>query len=503
MSANVKFPLVCVLMLGVAACGGGGSDGSGGGIAAPSALSYPSPQTAVVGTVFTPVTPTVTGTVSSYGASPALPAGLALNGSTGQISGTPTASAPTATYTITAQNSGGATTFSLSLTVNPATTAALEPSAATTIGTGQRINLFFVQRVGGAPYPSYVDGTLVTWSSSNPGRAVVDANGNVTGVAEGATTITAQFQTFSLQLPVQVSGAWIPRTLSVPGQGVRRYAIYVPSGLGGAGPRPALLAFHGGTGTAMGMAASSQLTKFAQERQIYAVFPEGSGTLQTFNGGACCGTAQSQNIDDVAFARAVIADVRANYSIDAARIYATGFSNGGIMSHRLACGLADQLAGVAPVGGASGEFDGAGTRYYTCNPSRPITVLHIHAANDRNYPYAGGVGDDGISPTNFYGIDATITNWITRNNVTTQATEERIGASTVCRRYATPADGARPSAPVVLCRSDPPDVYDTVTRIVFGGGHSWPGGVRSPSSSSDTPLQDFNANAYLWAQLSP
>ena len=502
MSANVKFPLVCVLMLGLAACGGG-SDGSGGGIAAPSALSYPSPQTAVVGTVFTPVTPTVTGTVSSYNASPALPAGLVLNASIGQISGTPTASAPTATYTITAQNSGGATAFALTLTVNPATTAALEPGAATTIGTGQRINLFFVQRVGGAPYPNYVDGTLVTWSSSNPGRAVVDANGNVTGVAEGATTITAQFQTFSLQLPVQVSGAWIPRTLSVPGQGVRRYAIYVPSGLGGAGPRPALLAFHGGTGTAMGMAASSQLTKFAQERQIYAVFPEGSGTLQTFNGGACCGTAQSQNIDDVAFARAVIADVRANYSIDAARIYATGFSNGGIMSHRLACGLADQLAGVAPVGGASGEFDGAGTRYYTCNPSRPITVLHIHAANDRNYPYAGGVGDDGISPTNFYGIDATITNWITRNNVTTQATEERIGASTTCRRYATPANGSRPSAPVVICRIDPPDVYDPVNRIVFGGGHSWPGGVRSPSSSSDTPLQDFNANAYLWAQLNP
>jgi hypothetical protein len=89
--------------------------------------------------------------------------------------------------------------------------------------------------VGGAQYPSYVDGTLVTWSSSNPGRATVDANGNVTGLAEGASTITAQFQTFSLQLPVQVSGAWIARTMSVAGQGVRRYAIYVPAGLGGVG----------------------------------------------------------------------------------------------------------------------------------------------------------------------------------------------------------------------------------------------------------------------------
>lgn len=500
----MKFPLAFLLSLGLAACGGGGSGGgSGGTIIAPSGLSYPSPQTAVAGTAIMPVNPTVTGTVSSYSVVPALPAGLTLNATTGQISGTPGAATPSATYTVTAQNAGGATAYALVLTVNAATTAALEPGAATTIGTGQSISLFVVQRVGGAPYPSYVDPTQVTWSSSSPGRALVNANGVVTGLAEGTTTITALYQTFSLQLTVQVSGAWIARTLSVAGQGVRRYAIYVPTGPGAAGPRPALLAMHGCTGTAMGQAASSQLTKFAQERQIYAVFPEGSGTLQTFNGGACCGTAQSQNVDDVAFARAVIADVRANYNIDAARIYATGFSNGGIMAHRLACGLADQLAGIAAVSGASGEFDGAGTRYYTCSPARPITVLHIHVLNDRNYPYAGGVGSDGISPTNFYGVDATITNWIARNNVTNQAVEERIGASTTCRRYATPADGNRASAPVVNCRVDPPDVYDVVNRIVFGGGHSWPGGVRSASGSSDTPIQDFNANAYMWGQLNP
>lgn len=85
--------------------------------------------------------------------------------------------------------------------------AALEPGSATTIGTGQRISLFFVQRGGGAPYPSYVDRALVTWASSDPSRATVDANGNVAGVAEGWTTITAQDQAFSPQSHVQISGA--------------------------------------------------------------------------------------------------------------------------------------------------------------------------------------------------------------------------------------------------------------------------------------------------------
>jgi polyhydroxybutyrate depolymerase len=242
--------------------------------------------------------------------------------------------------------------------------------------------------------------------------------------------------------------------------------------------------------------------KFAQEQQIYAVFLEGTGVIQTFNAGSCCGMAQNQNIDDVSYVRTVLDDVQANFNVNAARIFATGFSNGGMMSHRLACAMADRIAGIAAVGGGSGQFDRTLTQYYTCNPLRPIPVLHIHGTNDRNYPIGGGFGS-GISATDFYPIDAAITDWITRNNVTSTATVERVTPTTSCTRYATPADGSRPSAPVVLCRVDPPDVYDAANQIVFGGGHSWPGGVRSPSPNSDVPLTDFNANAYLWAFLNP
>jgi hypothetical protein len=38
---------------------------------------------------------------------------------------------------------------------------------------------------------------------------------------------------------------------------------------------------------------------------------------------------------------------------------------------------------------------------------------------------------------------------------------------------------------------------------VFGGGHSWPGGVRSPSANSDVPIADFDASTYIWSQLNP
>jgi hypothetical protein len=80
--------------------------------AAPTALTYASPQTLTVGTALVvPLRPTVTGTVSSYTVQPALPAGLLFNGGTGEISGTPAAAASSATYIITARNVAGTTTI--------------------------------------------------------------------------------------------------------------------------------------------------------------------------------------------------------------------------------------------------------------------------------------------------------------------------------------------------------------------------------------------------------
>lgn len=111
---------VCVAALGLLhACGGGGGDDGGTppaepSVTPPSGLSYSSPQTYTVGTAIAALSPTVTGTVTSYGVSPALPAGLAIDAVTGVISGTPTAPGK-GIYTVTATNAGGSTTFALEL----------------------------------------------------------------------------------------------------------------------------------------------------------------------------------------------------------------------------------------------------------------------------------------------------------------------------------------------------------------------------------------------------
>jgi 6-phosphogluconolactonase (cycloisomerase 2 family) len=99
----------------VADCGGGGG---GGDTPAPSGLSYPTAPTFLVGQTISPLSPKVTGTVSTYSVSPALPAGLTLNGSTGVISGTPTGVTSAASYKIEASNSGGNTIATIILTVS-------------------------------------------------------------------------------------------------------------------------------------------------------------------------------------------------------------------------------------------------------------------------------------------------------------------------------------------------------------------------------------------------
>jgi len=113
-----------LLVAALCAVGCGSSSTSDGGttipvVVAPSALSYSTPSAAyTIGTAIVVNAPSSSGgTVASYSVQPPLPAGLTLNTTTGVISGTPTAVAAIATYVVTATNSAGSTTTSITISV--------------------------------------------------------------------------------------------------------------------------------------------------------------------------------------------------------------------------------------------------------------------------------------------------------------------------------------------------------------------------------------------------
>lgn len=96
-------------------------------IAPPANLAYAVPVVNdALSTPMQPDAPSFTGTVAGFAIDPALPAGLALDPSTGILSGTPVSASPATVYTVTAENSSGSATAQLTIAVNANQTVLLE-----------------------------------------------------------------------------------------------------------------------------------------------------------------------------------------------------------------------------------------------------------------------------------------------------------------------------------------------------------------------------------------
>lgn len=177
-------------------------------------------------------------------------------------------------------------------------------------------------------------------------------------------------------------GDYPDRTLHFDGV-ERAYDLRVPAGYDGATPIPLVVDLHGLGSSKAGQQALSGMAALADIEGFAVVWPD--GRFSSWNAGWCCGQAVDEQVRDVAFLRTLVEAVAAELAVDRTRVYATGLSNGGAMTQRLACEAADVFAAAAamafPIGLAP---------ITSCAPSRPIAVLTVQAPTDTLVPYEGG-----------------------------------------------------------------------------------------------------------------
>lgn len=173
----------------------------------------------------------------------------------------------------------------------------------------------------------------------------------------------------------------LERTVTHDGK-QRTYVLTAPDAPQ-AGKMSLVIALHFYPGSGRAMADLTSFSTLAERESFLVAYPDGLNG--GFNALMCCGKE-----DDVGFIRAVIEDVGKSHAVDADRIYATGISNGGDLTYRLAAELPGVFAAIAPVSGGMSED---WIRKPSGNlPTEPTTLIAFHGKRDRYEPaFAAGV----------------------------------------------------------------------------------------------------------------
>lgn len=256
----------------------------------------------------------------------------------------------------------------------------------------------------------------------------------------------------------------------------RTYILHVPPSYSSNQAVPLVLDFHGGGGNAQSQMRTSQFSALADEKGFIVAYPNGTGRredkLLTWNGGTCCAYAVENQIDDVGFIRALITEVGTQYKIDPKRIYATGLSNGGIFSFRLACDASDLFAAIAPVSGT--------LNYIRCAPSQPVSVIEFHGMDDSHIGYNGGSGPDSLVDVPFKSVQESIDFWLNADQCNTTPQTESFSDI----QHYTYSDCANETSV---------ELY-----TIIGGKHAWPGSDGPAWPGGDKSTQSISATNLIW-----
>jgi polyhydroxybutyrate depolymerase len=195
--------------------------------------------------------------------------------------------------------------------------------------------------------------------------------------------------------------------------GARPVTVKVPDGYTAAKPAPLVVMLHGYSSTPGATELYFRMSGLADAHGFFYVAP--SGTMDSkknrfWNATDACCDMDHTGVDDVGYITSLVKEIQAAYAIDPRRIYVMGHSNGGFMTHRLACDRADIFAAGASFAGAVWLDPGK------CNPSAPVGMLQIHGTKDESVDYAGLAG---VYPS----ATETVSTWAKKNGCAEATTD--------------------------------------------------------------------------------
>jgi polyhydroxybutyrate depolymerase len=253
----------------------------------------------------------------------------------------------------------------------------------------------------------------------------------------------------------------------------RTYTVHVPPG----SPVGLLLNLHGGGGTGNGQRGLTGFDSVADVDNLVVVYPDGYD--KSWADGRGASPADRRHVDDVGFLVALVGKLLNDFGIAPGHVFATGMSNGGFMSNRLACDRADVFAAIAPVAGTLG----AGV---SCNPSRPVSVLDAHGTADPLVPFNGGEVHGRGGSSHSVSAASIVDKWRSADGCQGDPLAQELpdlGDGTHVRRFDSTA--CAPGTEVIFYRID-------------NGGHTWPGGNQYLSKSIVGPTtRAFDASEVI------
>jgi len=242
-----------------------------------------------------------------------------------------------------------------------------------------------------------------------------------------------------------------------------------------------VLAFHGAFMNGTSMIGFSGLNHKADEAGFIVVYPNGLGIGQAFlffNAWSKPGGPGKDPPDDVEFTSKMLDDLETVCNVDPKRVFATGMSNGGMMSNRLGAELSDRIAAIAPVSGTLAIDQ--------IHPTHPVPAIIFHGTADTIVPFGGRRAPDPRSPQ-FQGVRDTVKAWVEADGCTPDPTTTTLpdtahdGTTVKREEYGSGKDGA-----------------EVVLYTIEGGGHTWPG-RQPPAAFLGKSTSDISANDLMWA----